>query len=113
MKLPQSDWLGLKEKDEKVDFTENTKKILLELKEQGIDLWKDEKSIGIAKEKVEELKINISRYSSECDTKMRLKLNEMQNLVHDLNAILEVAKAIVSQNRNLLGSINRNSRING
>lgn len=102
---------ALKDKDDKVSFTDDIKKNLEDLKAQGIDLWKDQKTTDITKEKLDELKLNISRYSDESNTKMKLLLNKMQSLVQDLMAILEAAKGIVGQNRNLLGTINRNSRV--
>jgi hypothetical protein len=102
---------ALKDKDDKVSFTDDIKKHLEDLKAQGIDLWKDQKTTDITKEKLDELKLNISRYSDESNTKMKLLLNKMQSLVQDLMAILEAAKGIVGQNRNLLGTINRNSRV--
>lgn len=98
---------------EQVDFNDKIKLILTDLKGSGIDLWKEEKTTGIAREKMIELKSLINTHTDKTRTQQQIVLTKMQSLAQDVMALLEIAKGMLSQDRNSKSSMIRNQRSGG
>lgn len=96
---------------DKVDFTDKIRTILADLKAQGTDLWKDENTVNLAREKVLELKSLISTHTDKARTEQQLVLTKMQSLAQDLMAILESAKGIHREDSRGKSTMIRNQRV--
>jgi len=98
---------------ETVKFTDKIRDLITGLKSQGIDLWKDENTEKVAKEKVAELKSLITSHREKAQAENHNILTKMQNLASDLMAILENAKSSNRGREHFMHVISNNSAPKG
>ncbi|MBI3508434.1 MAG: hypothetical protein HY069_02200 [Chlamydiia bacterium] len=96
-----------------VEFTDKIKALLQKLKEQGIDLWKDENMKKVSKERITELKALISTQMDKQRTNQSMILSKMNNKTNDLMALLESCKMMNREQSRAGSTFTRNQRVNG